>query len=325
MKNPNGYGSIFKLSGKRRKPFCVRVACKYTFDGNKAVEHRPVLGYYATRSEALQALAEYNKTPYDISNKSTFADIYALWYAEKSKSVGINAKNSYNIAFDKCAELHNMQICDLRLNNYQSVIDKYAAQSQSSVKSLLQVLRSVSKYALQHELISKDYTEFLHTQYAAPRNIHKVFTENEIAALWAAQSDLIRDITLILLYSGFRVRELLEMPADNIDLENMTFTGGSKTAAGKNRIVPIHSRILPIVKQYANGFDIEYINYYRLLQKTGHTPHDTRHTFISRLQTANANHICIERLVGHSSTNITDKVYTHKDISELRQTIELLL
>ena len=55
-----------------------------------------------------------------------------------------------------------------------------------------------------------------------------------------------------------------------------------------------------------------------------HIPHDTRHTFISELQSRGADHICIERLVGHASKGITDTVYTHKDIQELRRTVEMI-
>ena len=32
MKNPNGYGSVFKLTGNRRKPWCARVTVGWTDD-----------------------------------------------------------------------------------------------------------------------------------------------------------------------------------------------------------------------------------------------------------------------------------------------------
>ena len=30
MRNPNGYGCVYKLSGKRRKPFAARVTIDWT-------------------------------------------------------------------------------------------------------------------------------------------------------------------------------------------------------------------------------------------------------------------------------------------------------
>ena len=322
MKNPNGYGSIFKLSGNRRKPYCVRLACKYTSDGQKLTEHRPVLGYYRTKAEALQALAEYNKSPYDLSNKATFADIFKLWI--DTKKISEKTVKAYKIAFNKCQEIHNVPISDLRLQHYQTIVNRYTDQSCTTITALLTVIHNVSKYALKYDMISKDYSEFIESSHAAVKDIHKPFSEDEIEMLWEQQQSELRDITLILLYSGFRVNELLEMTSENIDLNELTFKGGNKTKAGKNRLVPMHSRIIPLVTKYKDGFKMNYNSYYKLLKKSGHIPHDTRHTFISRLQTAAADHICIQRLVGHTSDNITDNVYTHKDIDELRRTVELL-
>ena len=54
-----------------------------------------------------------------------------------------------------------------------------------------------------------------------------------------------------------------------------------------------------------------------------HTPHDCRHTFATLLNDAGANPVSIKRLLGHSSGNdITEKIYTHKDIEQLRIAIE---
>lgn len=182
MKNPNGYGTIFKLSGNRRNPYCVRLACKYTSDGTKLSEHRPVLGYYRTRTEALQALAEYNKNPYDLTNKATFADIYTKWISEKK--ISKHTMYNYKAAFDKCSDLHNIPVSDLRLQHYQDIVNRYTYQSATAMTCILSVMHGVSKYALKYELIPKDYSEFIVSDHAAAQNKHKCFTEEEIAELW---------------------------------------------------------------------------------------------------------------------------------------------
>ncbi len=72
--------------------------------------------------------------------------------------------------------------------------------------------------------------------------------------------------------------------------------------------------------------------YYRLFDHaltecritTRHTPHDCRHTFTSLLDSAGANEVCIDRLVGHASKSLTKRTYTHKDIEELRAAVELI-
>lgn len=62
-----------------------------------------------------------------------------------------------------------------------------------------------------------------------------------MALLWANVGKY-PDIDLILIqcYSGWRPRELCYLRLDDVDLNARTFTGGLKTNAGKNRIVPIH-------------------------------------------------------------------------------------
>ncbi len=37
-----------------------------------------------------------------------------------------------------------------------------------------------------------------------------------------------------------------------------------------------------------------------------------------------ANKLCIKRIMGHASTDVTDKVYTHKDIEDLVETVNKL-
>ena len=321
MKNPNGYGSVYKLSGKRRKPYRVRVGCTYTSDGVRLTETRATLGYYRTRAEAMQALAEYNRSPYDISGKTTFAEVYALWMAEKE--VAKQTKNAYNAAFRKCAELHDRPLHELKLQHYQAIVDRYSDTSRSNVDNIKTVISGICEYGMRFEMIPKDYSKYIRVKHAPDKEIHDVFTEEEIQALWNEEPSEVRDMTIILIYSGWRISELLEL--DDLDLADGIMTGGKKTRAGKGRIVPIHHRITDIVTRYPGGFTLTDAQYRKALKEGyNHLPHDTRHTFVSRLQTAGADHVCIERLAGHASKGVTDKIYTHKDIEELRKTVEML-
>ena len=56
MKLPNGYGSVTKLSGNRRKPYLARVTLGWTTDEQtgKTVQNRVPLGTFKTKKEALQ-------------------------------------------------------------------------------------------------------------------------------------------------------------------------------------------------------------------------------------------------------------------------------
>lgn len=73
--------------------------------------------------------------------------------------------------------------------------------------------------------------------------------------------------------------------------------------------------------------DLNWMDVWNELMNTlnmDHTPHECRHTFRSRLDSAGANKVCIDRLMGHKSKGTGERVYTHKNIEELRLNIELI-
>ena len=120
--------------------------------------------------------------------------------------------------------------------------------------------------------------------------------------------------------------------------------GGMKTEAGKNRVIPINKKIEPFIRRYyeknknntyliTNSFgrQMQYSNYRRekwdnIMEKLEmeHTPHECRHTFASKMDSVGANKLCIKRIMGHSSPDITDAVYTHKTINELIEAVDLI-
>ena len=143
----------------------------------------------------------------------------------------------------------------------------------------------------------------------APETDRRPFTDAEIARLWEIQDKPWVDSVLVFRYTGFRISELLGLKKADVDLEAGTLKGGIKTSAGKNRIVPIHSRILPFIRkrmaepgEYLFSFEgrkLSQTKYYdfwdEIMEQTGmqHTPHECRHTLRSRLDSAEANKVCI--------------------------------
>lgn len=65
MKLPNGYGTVKKMSGNRRRPYMVRKTAGWRYDEakDKTVQEYITIGYAATRKEGLQMLAEFNQIP----------------------------------------------------------------------------------------------------------------------------------------------------------------------------------------------------------------------------------------------------------------------
>ena len=140
------------------------------------------------------------------------------------------------------------------------------------------------------------------------------------------------------------------MELENVDLENWTFKGGMKTDAGMDRVVPIHSKIRPLVeRKYKEAVEIgsRYLfNYtdgrngkpttltYQRYQ-TGftmvrdelklnpeHRPHDGRKHFVTAAKKAGVDEYAIKYMVGHKISDITEKVYTQREFEWLKTEIE---
>ena len=191
------------------------------------------------------------------------------------------------------------------------------------------------------DIINKMYSQ-LTTAPAILETKKEPFTKEQIKALWNIKDKPYVDTVLILMYTGMRINELLTLKADNIDLINKTITGGSKTSAGKGRIIPIHPRIFDFVKLLTeNGKSylvpdknnkkmtpqIYYHHWKNVMTQIGaenKTPHECRHTFRSLLDSAKANKRCIDMLMGHKTGDVGERIYTHKTLNELRETIDLL-
>lgn len=157
----------------------------------------------------------------------------------------------------------------------------------------------------------------------------------KLRVLWSDKADPISEMALILCYSGWRIDEARHL---KVDLDNRFFTGGNKTKAGKYRTVPIHPLILPFVSrrmaEYGSLLPMATITYrnkfYENMARLGisgspkHTPpHDCRHTFSSLCEHYEVVESDRKRMMGHSfGGDITNKVYGHRTLEELRTEIE---
>ncbi len=331
IKNPNGFGTVTKLSGNRRKPYIVKEGV--------SGRQKPI-GYAATREEGLIMLANYNANPWDIeADKITFQELYELWLEKRAAKLGNSSRSSLKSAYKHCSKLNSLKYKQIKSYQMQDCIDS-CGRSYSTQGAIKNLFGHLDRFAMELDIISKRCSDLL-TSEPIPETSKKIFTDEEVSRLWENQNLPWVDSILFFLYTGFRISEMIDLQLSNIDLEAGTMTGGTKTAAGKNRLVPIHSKIQYIVqkrvKQSKSGYLFEYNGkklkqaQYRtlwaeIMGKLGmqHTPHECRHTFRSRLDSAGANKVCIDRIMGHKSNGTGERVYTHKNIEELKMNIELI-
>lgn len=347
MKNPNGYGSVVKLSGNRRKPYWIRKTVGWNEKGYPIYS---TIGYAKTREEGNIILAEYNRNPWNVdATKITLQELFNLWLEKKCVKLGVSNQNSLKSAYNYINKLSDMKYVEIKAYQMQDCIDS-CGKSYSMQSAIKNLWAHLDKFALELDITSKNYSSLLVSD-PIPQTSRERFSDDEIKTVWKLYKEYSKgkhfdnlpiewiDTVLIFLYSAFRISELLSLKTENVNLDNLTFKGGTKTAAGKNRIVPIHSAILPIIKNRYD-FNSEYFiningkpispSSYRLIWKSlmhymkiNKTPHECRHTFESILDSNGANRKCIDLMMGHASKDVGNRIYNHKTLEELRTAIEL--
>ena len=351
---PNGFGQITKLKDPAlRKPFRAMVTVGKTETGRPICKLLKPESYFRTYNEAYSALVEYGKNKDAKTYDRTLKSLYDEWYAEISSE---GRSRSYLSVLDGCwtrlAPLYNEPLETIKAKDLRDCIIKSDASSVIKVKTK-SFLSTMFDYGISLEYIDHNPAK----TFKLPKTIaiegqtttksHKSFTDDEMKKLWkAAENDPIAKAIIIQCYSGWRPGELLDLKICYVDIENWTFVGGKKTTAGKNRIVPIHSKIKELVKYFydrakesgseylfvtsSRGVRLTYKNYLKRfplkMEKAGlsegHRPHDPRKFFVTEAKSKNVDEYAIKRIIGHAINDITENIYTERDVEWLRSEIE---
>lgn len=341
MKLPNGYGSVYKQPGNRRRPWVARVTIGWTEEGKQQYYF---VGYYKTRAEAINGLAEYHKNPIGLQGDMTVAEVWEQWRTTSAYTkLGASTKRGYDAAWTHLSALGTMPIKDVRKSHLQDLIDKMSTRVGYASCHKVKVLAGIlMKHALADNIVDQNYAEFVVLPEKNTREA-TVFSDLEIQSIAKlAETDTWANTVLILIYTGMRISELTGLTKFNVDIEHRLITGGIKTDAGKNRIVPISSKIFGYVAEWYNqpgeyliqrdgkrissDYYRKYL-YYPALERAGVRkirPHDARHTFGTLLDRAKVNTKHIQELMGHTDYSTTANIYTHPEIDELRKAVERL-
>lgn len=335
MRLPNSFGSVYKLSGHRRRPWCARKTTGWKDNGQPIYAF---IGYYATRTEALTALGDYNKDPYDVhADTMTFQELFEKWSDEHFKKISGSSVKAYSAAYKCCASLYKMKVVDIKLDHLQRAIDS-SGKNTPTLKNVKNMFGLMWDYAVVHEIVSAEKRKMIHyvdiTKAGNPNKVDRSpFTKEEIDKLWKAEAgnDYI-SVVLIMIYTGLRIGELLDLQKEDVHLEERWINvRKSKTAAGV-REVPIAEKIAPLVEKWlqkptdmficaGSGVPMSYYvfreNYWKgIMDLIGmdHRPHDTRHTCVSMLTETGADPRIIRQIVGHKGQGVTEAIYTHVDL-----------
>ena len=354
-KLPNGFGRITEIKGRNlRNPFRAMVTV------GKNEEGRPIgkiLGYYESWYAAYDALKEYHENPYELKKDSlTMETLYQKWsesyFEELSDETSIRtikaawAYVTPTFRRQKVAEITPQAMKDFIINDAQrkDKDGKTIMASDNTRARIKSIFNLMYDYAVLAQIVQSNPARQFSLKGIQGKIERKRKDKNPISKdhediLWKDIEFGYTKMVLINIYSGWRPEEMLELEKKNIDLENMTMTGGMKTEAGTNRTIPIHPKILPLVGYYYNlsNGDMLFYDYskvkpsrmtydkYRgrfkkILARHGwddlYSPSCPRHTFSTKAKEAHMDDFARKKIMGHIITDVTDKHYTHLDMNK---------
>ncbi len=344
MKRANGTGAIVKRRDtKRRKPYSVYIDSGRDDFGKRI---RTCLGSFTTHREAQDALDRYNAGTYiKPSNETTLKEVWQLYKEDKEALTGRPLNANYQSVWKLyiAPRLANEPVANIKTMHMQTCINQ--CESRVSQKFIKSIFSGLFRYATSNDLAIKDYAAALQVQQVETSTLHKAFTTEELRWLWQNTDKDVVKIILIQTYTGMRKGELQGMMTDNVHLKERYMIGGEKTAAGRNRHIPIAECILPLVRHF---YTISKFSHYQYLimpdtdrnilsthgkanidalyrnNFSGHCSHDSRHTFITMCSNYGQPESVVKKIVGHAGSNITDSIYTHKTTQQLLDVVNSL-
>lgn len=322
-KRANGTGSISKLSGSRSRPWLARKA-------------GVSIGTFATRAEAQKALERLTDATVTDKYNMTFKQVYQRWHAEHSREVSPKTLKDYEWAFGLCAPLHDRKIRTILRSDYQALIiaQEVKGRSKGTCNKVRVVLSMLGKWAYEEGITLTNNADSLSTS-AKQLSTRETFLDADVKAMQKSRLDA-ADIALILIACGCRPGELFKVPL--ADCFDDYFIGGSKTEAGKDRVIPIGPDGLDAYRKirskaadsgaellitgysgshvYSNFAKREWKKLMEEIDRPGVTPYACRHTFITNAIRGGMDLPVLEAIVGHVDRETT-RIYTHLRADDL--------
>ena len=309
MRRANGSGSVYKLSGKRHKPWAAKITIGWTDDGKQIYK---LIGTFETKKEAREALDIYLMAPKQKSHALTLEQSWEGF--EKSFTGSSGTLSNYKSAYNKTGKYQSTLLEDMTLDAFQELCDT-EPKTYATASAMKKMLSAVLEYAFAHDgcpASRKALLQYLQLPDRPMKTKAEPFTDDEIQT--AIDSECV--LAVVLLFTGLRRDELVCLTLDDIDLDQQVIhVRKSKTQAGL-RDVPIPDRLVPWMERYiasgAIGHQRQWLvnTMWKPYPVSHHTRHDCRHTYITKLTEAGVDERMIKQLVGHAG-GVTNDVYTH--------------
>lgn len=348
-KRPNGMGTA-RPRGKTwtaispPKPFLV--------DGK--IVMRPITkGGFRTKTEALLAAPHLTERARKVRTDITFVQLYDEWLERHKGRVSKGTLGCYTSAYKHYSAIYTATFTDLVTADWQGCVDDCTAgkRTRQNMKTLGTLLYG---YAQEQDITHKDFATHIYIGNL-DQTSRSAFERSEVDLLLKAalSGNTIAAYIVCGCYTGFRPTALLNLRKSDYNAKERTLKGGIKTAAGRDRIVPVSPKIQPLIDKLlksdgewifpnpkggqlnADDFRTDY--FYPCLSDLGiqpipdkdkgitakYTPYSWRHTFFTMLARVPGETKIKAELGGHTSYEMSQH-YQHPDLADKRAIINSL-
>lgn len=341
----NGTGSVYR----RGKTWtAARVLGYCTDEAGKLRKKVVTKGGFKTKKEALEYLPQLTAQK---KKALSWHGIYQAW--RPTHRAGKSTMDCYNAAENYFASVWWLPFDQIDIDDLQECMDDCpkGKRTRENMKALAGLLY---KYAIPRHMATLNLGQYL-VVGGGDTTEREALPDDAVDKLREAVGRVPgADYILCQCYMGFRPSELLALDVKDYDRKERAFTGGSKTDAGRDRIVTVSPKIQPIIDRLtrdkiagpvfcgADGAPMTIEQYrtlfYQALDACGidnpiegpegarrhkYTPHSCRHTFatlMKRVQGADKDKLA---LIGHTSQ---EQLRYYQDVSyaDLRKVTDAL-
>ncbi len=360
-KRENGSGTIIRRKFVNSTKYVAWTPARYENIDGKIVTKRDKIGSYDTRKEAREALELYNKHP-TLKFNYTLKDVYEDWKRSAFSDIGTQTQISWTTSWAKIEDCKEPDLSvklmrEITTGEIRQLLDYYANErmgtdkdgkpvtlpplSKSYITKIKALMTQLCDHAVENNIVDRNYAALVKLP-KMEAGTRRAFTDLEFAKLEKGWENATGgDACLVLCYTGFRVTEFCQLTRFAYDPKAKTLTGGIKTEAGKDRVVPVHPKIQPIIERWykaskgplyprPDGKAYTKDSFLKGVWKPcmcslglpdDLTPHSARHTFGTRMAAAGARPEDIQKILGHTDYSMTANVYVNQDVAALQSAI----
>lgn len=292
---------------------------------------------FLSRLSPFELESENDSVSFYLNKSSKIPSLENCWESAKDDKIRMNKWSNktienYDSAFLHFSKIKSYPVSSIGIKSIQPIFDDMMAiqRSYSVMNTMKAVLQIAFKYAEKYGYIKDSPLKFLEFEdMRKVKNVKDVFTNIQIKKLIDDDSKE-AIFELICIFTGMRPSEVLLVKKTDVDIDKKIIRGGIKTAAGRNRIIPLHEFLYPYIRDLLSENDNDYLftingksttysnirtNYYNPMKKrlglqNALTPHSGRKTFSTLAKECGMSDFYRKAIMGHSHKDLTDDIYT---------------